>query len=101
MPSSGGSRAAHPEQIASFALLALAPPEAGELRVNFKTDNSSCSLCGSRERYNVAGFTSLDRYAKGPQASPIAAGLFDIDALIEAGDGPKLLNFGHPNAQIH
>ena len=84
MPSSGGSRAAHPEQIASFALLALAPPAASELRVNFKTDNSSCSLCGSRERYNVAGFTSLDRYAKGPQATPIAAGLFDIDALIEA-----------------
>ena len=84
MPSSGGSRAAHPEQIASFALLSLAPPANGELRVSFKTDNSSCAICGSRERYNVAGFKSLERYAKGPKASPIAAGLFDIDALIEA-----------------
>jgi hypothetical protein len=84
MPSSGGSRAAHPEQIASFALLSLAPTGSTELRVDFKTDNASCALCGSRERYNVAGFRSLDRYARGPQASPIAAGLFDIDALIDA-----------------
>lgn len=84
MPSSGGSRAAHPEQIASFALLSLAPAGSTELRVNFKTDNASCAICGSRERYNVAGFRSLDRFAKGPQASPIAAGLFDIDAIIEA-----------------
>lgn len=84
MPSSGGSRAAHPEQIASFALLSLAPAASTELRVNFQTDNSSCALCGSRERYDVAGFRSLDRYAKGPSASPIAAGLFDVDAIIEA-----------------
>ena len=82
--SSGGSRAAHPEQIASFALLSLAPAASTELRVNFKTDNASCALCGSRERYDVAGFKSLDRYAKGPSASPIAAGLFDVDAIIEA-----------------
>lgn len=84
MPSSGGSSAAHPEQIASFALLALAPVANTELRVSFKTDNSSCSLCGSRDRYDAAGFNSLDKYAKGPMASPIAAGLFDVDALIEA-----------------
>jgi hypothetical protein len=84
MPSSGGSRAAHPEQIASFALLSLAPAANTEMRVNFKTDNSTCSACGSRERYNAAGFASLDRYAKGPNASPIAAGLFDVDALISA-----------------
>lgn len=84
MPSSGGSRAAHPEQIAAFALLALAPVENTELRVSFKTDNDSCFLCGSRKRYDAAGFASLDRYAKGPNASPIAAGLFDIDALIQA-----------------
>ncbi len=84
MPSSGGSRAAHPEQIASFALLAMAPVANTELRVNFKTDNSSCALCGSRDRYDAAGFNSYDKYAKGSQASPIAAGLFDIDALIAA-----------------
>jgi hypothetical protein len=84
MPSSGGSRAAHPEQIASFALLSLAPATNTEMRVNFKTDNSSCSVCGSRERYNAAGFASLDRYAKGPMTSPIATGLFDVDALISA-----------------
>jgi hypothetical protein len=84
MPSSGGSRAAHPEQIASFALLAMAPIPSTELRVNFRTDNSSCSLCGSRRRYDEAGFKTLDRYAKGPIASPIAAGLFDVDALIAA-----------------
>jgi hypothetical protein len=84
MPSSGGSSAAHAEQIASFALLALAPTASTELRVNFKTDNASCALCGNRERYNVAGFRSLDKFAKGPSATPIAAGLFDIDAIIEA-----------------
>jgi hypothetical protein len=84
MPSSGGSSAAHAEQIASFALLALAPTPSTELRVNFQTDNSSCGLCGSRERYDVAGFRSLDKFAKGPSATPIAGGLFDIDALIEA-----------------
>lgn len=82
MPSSGGSRAAHPEQIASFALLAMAPIANAELRVNFRTDNSSCFLCGDRDRYDAAGFNSFDKYAKGPQASPIAAGLFDIDAII-------------------
>ncbi|MDB4961935.1 MAG: hypothetical protein JWP01_1934 [Myxococcales bacterium] len=84
MPSSGGSRAAHPEQIASFALLSLSAPEKTELRVSLKTDNSSCSLCGSRERYDAAGFASVDVYAKGPQSSTIAAGLFDIDAIIQA-----------------
>jgi hypothetical protein len=84
MPSSGGSSAAHAEQIASFALLSLAPTPSTELRVNFQTDNSSCGLCGSRERYDVAGFRSLDKFAKGPSATPIAGGLFDIDALIEA-----------------
>jgi hypothetical protein len=84
MPSSGGSRAAHPEQIASFALLALAPPAHVELRVNFRTDNDSCGACGDRDRYDAAGFASLDRYARGPEAAPIAAGLFDVDALVEA-----------------
>lgn len=84
MPSSGGSSAAHPEQIASFALLSLATPEKTELRFVLKTDNSSCALCGSRRRYDAAGFQSLDVYAKGPQSSTIAAGLFDIDAIIQA-----------------
>ena len=84
MPGSGGSRAPHPEQLAAFALLALAPPAHVELRVDFKTDNSSCSLCGDRERYDAAGFAGLDRYARGPESSPIAAGLFDIDAIIAA-----------------
>jgi hypothetical protein len=84
MPSSGGSSAAHPEQIASFALLAMAPIASTELRVNFKTDNSSCGLCGNRDRYDAAGFNSLDTYAKGSSAMPIAAGLFDVDALIDA-----------------
>ena len=84
MPRSGGSSAAHPEQIASFALLAMAPVSNTELRVNFRTDNSSCGICGSRDRYDAAGFSSFDKYAKGPMASPIAAGLFDIDAIIQA-----------------
>jgi hypothetical protein len=85
MPSSGGTSAAHAEQIASFALLAMAPVPSTELRVNFQTDNSSSSLLvGPRERYDAAGFQTYDHYAKGPMASPIAAGLFDIDALIDA-----------------
>jgi hypothetical protein len=84
MPSSGGSSAAHPEQIASFALLSLSAPEKTELRFVLKTDNSSCGLCGNRRRYDSAGFQSVDVYAKGPQSSTIAAGLFDIDAIIQA-----------------
>ncbi len=84
MPSSGGSSAAHPEQIASFALLSLASPEKTELRFVLKTDNSSCGICGNRRRYDAAGFASTDVYAKGPQSSTIAAGLFDIDAIIQA-----------------
>ena len=84
MPSSGGSRAAHPEQIASFALLGLAAADKTELRVSLKTDNSSCALCGSRARYDAAGFASVDVFAKGPQVSTIAAGLFDINAIISA-----------------
>ena len=83
-PSSGGSSAPHAEQLAAFALLAMAPVPSTELRIDFQTDNSSCFLCGSRERYDAAGFVTTNRYAKGPQASPIAAGLFDIDALIQA-----------------
>lgn len=84
MPSSGGSSAAHPEQIASFALLSLAAPEKTELRFVLKTDNSSCALCGNRRRYDAAGFQSADVFAKGPASSTIAAGLFDIDAIIQA-----------------
>ena len=84
MPSSGGSSAAHPEQIASFALLSLSAPEKTELRFVLKTDNSSCSLCGDRDRYDAAGFRSLDVFAKGPQVSTIASGLFDINAIIAA-----------------
>ena len=84
MPGSGGSRAPHPEQLAAFALLALAPVEHAEVRVDFDTDNSSCSLCGSRERYDAAGFVSLDRFAHGPEAAPIGDGVFDIDAIIGA-----------------
>lgn len=84
MPSSGGSRAAHPEQIASFALLALSAPDKTELRFVMKTDNSSCLLCGSRDRYDAAGFRSVDVFAKGPQVRAIAAGLFDVDAIIAA-----------------
>ena len=82
MPRSGDGAAPHEEQIAALALLSLAPPEHVELRVNFQTDTSSCALCSSRARYDAAGWASLDRFAKGPVASPIAAGLFDIDALM-------------------
>jgi len=49
-----------------------------------KTDNSSCGLCGDRRRYDAAGFARVDVFAKGPQSSTIAAGLFDIDAIIQA-----------------
>lgn len=82
MPSSGGSSAAHPEQIASFALLGLAPQASTELRFVLATDNSSCALCGDRDRYDAAGFTSTDVFAKGPQVSTIANGLFDVNAII-------------------
>ncbi|MBL0216399.1 MAG: hypothetical protein IPQ07_21260 [Myxococcales bacterium] len=85
MPSSGGSSAAHPEQIASFALLGLAAADKTELRVSLKTDNSSNPLLvGPRKRYDAAGFASVDLFAKGPAVSTIAAGLFDIDAIIDA-----------------
>lgn len=85
MPSSGGSSAAHPEQIASFALLGLAAAEKTELRVSLKTDNGSNPLLvGPRKRYDAAGFASVDVFAKGPQVATIAAGLFDIDAIIDA-----------------
>lgn len=83
MPSSGGSSAPHAEQLAGFALLALAAPDKTELRVSMKTDNGSCGLCGDRDRYDAAGFTSTDVFAKGPAASTIAAGLFDIDAVMQ------------------
>jgi hypothetical protein len=71
------SRAAHPEQIASFALLSLAAAESTELRFVLKTKSGG-------ERYNVAEFSNLDVFAKGPKASTIASGLFDIDAIIQA-----------------
>jgi hypothetical protein len=76
MPRSGGSRAAHPEQIASFALLSLSAPEKTELRVNMQTAPDGA-------RYDAAGFRSTDVYAKGSGVSLMAAGLFDVDAIIQ------------------
>jgi hypothetical protein len=67
----------HAEQLAAFSLLSLAAPGNTELRVNMQTAPEG-------NRYSAAGFQTTDVFAKGAQASTIAAGLFDIDAIIQA-----------------
>jgi hypothetical protein len=74
--------APHAEQAAFYGLLALAPVERIDLRLDFKA-SLSCTLCFPFERYKDAGFGSLDTTVRGPAVSRIAAGLFDVDALLE------------------
>ncbi|MBP9088520.1 MAG: hypothetical protein KBG15_20530, partial [Kofleriaceae bacterium] len=82
MPKTGDRSTAHPEQIAAFALLSMTSAARTDIRINLQTDNSSCVVCGPRERYNRAGFVSFDRFAHGPQASLIGAGMFDINSIL-------------------
>ena len=82
MPKTGDRSTAHAEQIAAFALLSMTNAGRTDVRVNLQTDNDSCGLCGSRERYNRAGFVNFDKFAHGPQASLIGAGMFDINSIL-------------------
>ncbi len=82
LPRLGGAPPPHAEQLVAATLLGLADPDRIELRIALTTDTSSCGSCG--RRYDLAGVRSLDAYARGPAAAPLAAGLFDVDALIDA-----------------
>ncbi|CAN5880916.1 hypothetical protein BH11MYX2_BH11MYX2_27860 [soil metagenome] len=84
MPSSGGTSPAHAEQIAAYALLALSAPDKTELRFDLTTDNTSGPFRGSQRRYDAAGFKTTDVFAKGASVAPIGAGIFDVDAIIQA-----------------
>lgn len=71
----------HPEQVVTFALLALADPRRTDLRVNIQMDMDD-SWAQDYEHYREAGYGPLNHYAHGSLVSFIDGGLFDVDALL-------------------
>lgn len=73
----------HDEQVVAYGLLALAPVEHLDLRVeiaHFVED----TIATTRRVYREANYPEqIGTYARGPQTQPIDGGLFDIDALLK------------------
>ncbi len=71
------------EHTAAFPLLALVPHENLEVGMTVRADVRS-TFWVKRERYLAAGFSSVAAHAKGSQVSKISAGMFDLDAIVDA-----------------
>ena len=71
------------EHTAAFPLLALVPADNLEVGMDVKADVKS-TFWVKRERYLKAGFASTVAHAKGDKVSTISAGLFDLDAILNA-----------------
>jgi hypothetical protein len=71
------------EHTAAMPLLALVPPQNLELAVDIKADSRS-TFWNRRERFQKAGFRSVSVAAKGADVSTISAGMFDLNAIINA-----------------
>ncbi|MBS2013050.1 MAG: hypothetical protein JST00_09195 [Deltaproteobacteria bacterium] len=69
------------EHTAAFPLLSLVPRENLEVGMSVRADARS-TFWGKRERYQKAGFTSVNAKARGAEVSTIRAGMFDLDAII-------------------
>ena len=71
------------EHTAAFPLLALVPRENVEVGMTVRADVRS-TFWVKRERYLEAGFASVAAHAKGSEVSTISAGMFDLDAVMNA-----------------
>jgi hypothetical protein len=71
----------NPEGVLAYTLLSLTPRSRVDLRLDVDMDLGA-SLAQSFKHYKKAGYANLDVYGRGPEASPIDGGLFDIDALL-------------------
>jgi len=73
----------HEEQLVAYGLLALAPAEHLDLRVDIDHMTED-TFATTRRVYRWAEYPEhVQTYARGPQTDPIDGGLFDIDTLIE------------------
>lgn len=72
----------HEEQLVAYGLLALAPVEHLDLRVDIDHMTKD-TLATTRKVYRWAEYPDhIEAYARGPKTDPIDGGLFDIDALL-------------------
>ena len=71
------------EHTATFPLLSLVPRENLEVGMIVRADVRS-TFWVKRERYLKAGFSNVAASAKGSAVSTISAGMFDLDAVINA-----------------
>ncbi len=71
------------EHTATFPLLALVPHENLEIGMTVQADVKS-TFWVKRDRYLKAGFTTVAAHAKGSDVSNISAGMFDLDAMMNA-----------------
>lgn len=69
------------EHTATYPLLSLVPRENVEVGMAIRADARS-TFWAKRERYQKAGFTSVNAQARGSEVSTIRAGMFDLDAII-------------------
>lgn len=71
----------HAEQPVLYALLALTPPSAADVRLNLQMSTSN-TWAQDFEHYKKAGYAGFDVYARGSSVAQIDGGLFDVNALI-------------------
>ena len=71
------------EHTAAFPLLALVPQKNLEVGMTVRADVRS-TFWVKRERYLKAGFSNVAAHAKGSEVSKISAGMFDLDAIMNA-----------------
>ena len=78
-----GGRPPHPGHSVAYALLRLAEPDRQDLRLSVSIDTSGGFFSLPKERYDVAGVRSSERYAQGEQVQLVGGGMFDVDALLD------------------
>jgi hypothetical protein len=76
-----GDTSESPEQVLAYTLLQLTAARRVDLRLDIDMDLGD-HLGQSFDHYRMAGYQSLDVYARASEVSPIDGGLFDIDALL-------------------
>ncbi len=83
--SAGQGSIPYDEQIVAYGLLGLAESTRVDLRVDIDVDTSGCILlCGAdKDRYDIAGYASQDKRARGSAVRSIGGGLFNIDSIID------------------
>lgn len=70
------------EHTATFPLLSLVPMKNLVVGMDIAADTKS-TFWNSRERYQKAGFQSVNAHAQGSDTSTISGGMFNIDAVVQ------------------